>query len=125
MSDAGHPSDGDLERRRELTEQVRAFAAAAANRDALYPVRARNAVACGQALVALRPLLPHGQWDKWLTTECRLTRMTASRYMRLSRSFDTTGRLICIRGGYVACGVTKLKPGEKRHAHLFPFRMPE
>lgn len=120
MSETGNSADAALERRQQLTEQIRAFAAAAADKSALYPVKAANAAACGRALAELKPLLPHGEWGVWLKEQCGLTRMTASRYMRLGRSFDASSRLICIRGGYMACGISKPRSGEKPGPYLFP-----
>jgi hypothetical protein len=44
-----------------------------------------HAMAAGDALLAAKAALPHGQWRQWLDRHCRLSERHAQRYMLLAR----------------------------------------
>jgi Protein of unknown function (DUF3102) len=66
-----------------LTAQIRA------NLQAIYEASANavaHALALGDALNTAKRLVGHGNWMKWLSTECQLKGRTANDYMMLARS---------------------------------------
>ena len=68
---------------------------------------------CGRALVQLKELLRHGDFDRSLAEECGLSRATAHRYMCLSTHTERLTPLMTIREAYLAVGVIKPKePGK-------------
>jgi len=97
------PVDLD-QHRQQLTDEIRKYAAGA-RAERLHPVRVRHAVECGQALVQLKELLRHGDWDRWVEEHCALSRATANRYMRLASRADRLTPYMSIRESYIAAGV--------------------
>jgi hypothetical protein len=47
---------------------------------------AEKIMALGNALIEAKRLLPHGEWNKWLAENARISSRTASNYMRISKS---------------------------------------
>lgn len=43
-----------------------------------------HAIKAGRLLVEAQALIPYGEWGRWIKTNCRFSRMTANRYMRVS-----------------------------------------
>jgi len=92
--------------RQQLTAQIREHAAGARAR-LFLPIRVRHAVDCGKALLQLKELLRHGDWDRWVKEQCALSRATANRYMRLASHSECLTPYMGIRGAYIAAGVIK------------------
>ena len=43
-----------------------------------------HAIRAGQALMVAKKLVPQGEWERWLETECGLASRTAAQYVRLA-----------------------------------------
>jgi hypothetical protein len=111
MSAPSFPPGGDVDRRQQLTEEIRNHACAART-ELLHPARVKNAIACGKVLSELRELLGHGEWTAWVEKQCGLNRMTANRYIRLASRTDKLVWHMSIREAYIAAGViTPKAPG--------------
>lgn len=48
----------------------------------------RRAMDCGQLLVEVRGLLPHGQFEPWVRANCKFSLRSARRYMHMARLAD-------------------------------------
>src|SRR5258708_26273823 len=111
MKNKSRPRATAMDRRQQLTGKIKKHALGARS-DGLHPVRVRHAVACGRALSALKELLGHGRWIRWVEERCGVNRMTANRYMRLAKGRDQVTPSMTIREAYIAAGViTPTVPG--------------
>lgn len=49
---------------------------------------ARNIIEIGKRLIQAKEMLPHGQWEIWLETRADISRVTASRFMKIAKEFS-------------------------------------
>jgi hypothetical protein len=48
-----------------------------------------HAIKCGRLLLEVQAELPHGEFMRWIGTNCNFKQSTASRYMRAAKQFST------------------------------------
>lgn len=49
---------------------------------------AQNIIEIGKRLIQAKEILPHGQWEVWLETRADISRVTASRFMKIAKEFS-------------------------------------
>jgi len=75
-------SQSDLER---LAAEIRNAHAGTAN---AFSKAIEHALTAERALIAAKPLVPHGDWLQFLDKNCDLDERRAQRYMQLARRYD-------------------------------------
>lgn len=55
--------------------------------DQLKKQTTQNIIEIGKRLIEAKNRVPHGEWENWLSTKAGLTKVTASRFMRVADEF--------------------------------------
>ena len=69
----------------ELPELARTINRAQADIESALNQAVENAVIAGQALIEAKAAVKHGEWQDWISVNCRISDRTARSYMRLAR----------------------------------------